>query len=135
MKRLKVMTVIGTRPEIIRLSRVMAKLDLYCEHIIVHTGQNYDFECIKDEYEQTSINLQDQILKDFNEHISKHPDKRIQKIFSMRYSGNKKLIPWRKISKVMNLSIQGCINIHNAALNSISKNIRSKYEIISQRSN
>ena len=44
MKRLKVMTVIGTRPEIIRLSRVMAKLDLYCEHIIVHTGQNYDFE-------------------------------------------------------------------------------------------
>ena len=95
----------------------------------------YDFECIKDEYEQTSINLQDQILKDFNEHISKHPDKRIQKIFSMRYSGNKKLIPWRKISKTMNLSIQGCINIHNAALNSISKNIRSKYEIISQRTN
>lgn len=38
------MSVIGTRPEIIRLSRVMAKLDTYCEHIIVHTGQNYDFE-------------------------------------------------------------------------------------------
>ncbi len=95
----------------------------------------YDFECIKDEYEQTSINFQDQILKEFNEHISKHPDKRIQKIFSMRYSGNRKLTPWRKISKTMKLSIQGCINIHNAALNSISKNIRSKYEIISQRAN
>ena len=79
--------------------------------------------------------FQDQILKEFNEEISKHPDKRIQKIFSMRYSGNKKLTPWRKISKSMNLSIQGCINIHNAALNSISKNIRSKYEIISQRTN
>lgn len=38
------MTVLGTRPEIIRLSRVMATLDKYCEHIIVHTGQNYDFE-------------------------------------------------------------------------------------------
>lgn len=44
MKKLKVVTVVGTRPEIIRLSRVMAKLDQACEHIIVHTGQNYDYE-------------------------------------------------------------------------------------------
>lgn len=44
MKKMKVMTVVGTRPEIIRLSRVMAKLDQYTEHVIVHTGQNYDYE-------------------------------------------------------------------------------------------
>ncbi|MBK7298987.1 MAG: UDP-N-acetylglucosamine 2-epimerase (non-hydrolyzing) [Moraxellaceae bacterium] len=44
MKKMKVMTVVGTRPEIIRLSRVMAALDEYCEHILVHTGQNYDYE-------------------------------------------------------------------------------------------
>lgn len=44
MKKLKIMTVIGTRPEIIRLSRVMAKLDEHCDHVIVHTGQNYDYE-------------------------------------------------------------------------------------------
>jgi len=44
MKKLKVMTVVGTRPEIIRLSRVMTKLDTYCDHVIVHTGQNYDYE-------------------------------------------------------------------------------------------
>jgi len=44
MKKLKVMTVVGTRPEIIRLSRVIPKLDEHCEHILVHTGQNYDFE-------------------------------------------------------------------------------------------
>ncbi len=44
MKKLKVVTVVGTRPEIIRLSRVMARLDEHCEHIIVHTGQNYDYE-------------------------------------------------------------------------------------------
>lgn len=44
MNKMKVMSVVGTRPEIIRLSRVLAKLDCYCEHIIVHTGQNYDFE-------------------------------------------------------------------------------------------
>ena len=44
MKRLKVMTVVGTRPEIIRLSRVLAALDEHCEHVLVHTGQNYDYE-------------------------------------------------------------------------------------------
>jgi len=44
MARLKVMTVVGTRPEIIRLSRVIAKLDQYCDHQLVHTGQNYDSE-------------------------------------------------------------------------------------------
>jgi UDP-N-acetylglucosamine 2-epimerase len=44
MKKLKVMSVVGTRPEIIRLSRVMAALDMYCDHVLVHTGQNYDYE-------------------------------------------------------------------------------------------
>ena len=44
MKKLKVVTVVGTRPEIIRLSRVFARLDEHCEHVLVHTGQNYDYE-------------------------------------------------------------------------------------------
>lgn len=44
MKKLKVLTLVGTRPEIIRLSRVIAKLDTYCDHVFVHTGQNYDVE-------------------------------------------------------------------------------------------
>jgi len=44
MKTMKVMTVVGTRPEIIRLSRVIARLDATCEHVLVHTGQNYDYE-------------------------------------------------------------------------------------------
>jgi len=44
MKKMKVVTVVGTRPEIIRLSRVLPKLDQYMEHILVHTGQNYDYE-------------------------------------------------------------------------------------------
>ncbi|EJB8457056.1 MULTISPECIES: non-hydrolyzing UDP-N-acetylglucosamine 2-epimerase [Acinetobacter calcoaceticus/baumannii complex] len=44
MKKLKLMTVVGTRPEIIRLSRVMAACDEYFDHILVHTGQNYDYE-------------------------------------------------------------------------------------------
>jgi UDP-N-acetylglucosamine 2-epimerase (non-hydrolysing) len=43
-KKMKVVTVVGTRPEIIRLSCVIKKLDEHCEHILVHTGQNYDYE-------------------------------------------------------------------------------------------
>lgn len=44
MKKLKIVSVVGTRPEIIRLSRVLFRLDEHCEHILVHTGQNYDYE-------------------------------------------------------------------------------------------
>jgi UDP-N-acetyl-L-fucosamine synthase len=44
MKKLKIVTIVGTRPEIIRLSCVIKKLDVHCEHILVHTGQNYDYE-------------------------------------------------------------------------------------------
>lgn len=44
MKKLKLMTVVGTRPEIIRLSRVMYACDQYFDHVLVHTGQNYDYE-------------------------------------------------------------------------------------------
>ena len=44
MGRLKIMTVVGTRPEIIRLSRIIPNLDKYTNHILVHTGQNYDYE-------------------------------------------------------------------------------------------
>jgi UDP-N-acetylglucosamine 2-epimerase len=44
MRKLKVMTIVGTRPEIIRLSRVIPKLDQHCDHVMVHTGQNYDYE-------------------------------------------------------------------------------------------
>ncbi|MDH4395550.1 MAG: UDP-N-acetylglucosamine 2-epimerase (non-hydrolyzing) [Limnobacter sp.] len=44
MHKLKVMTIVGTRPEIIRLSRTIFKLDQYYDHVLVHTGQNYDYE-------------------------------------------------------------------------------------------
>tara|TARA_R110001606_G_scaffold327262_1_gene474119 strand:+ start:41636 stop:42769 length:1134 start_codon:yes stop_codon:yes gene_type:complete len=43
-KKLKVATIVGTRPELIRLSRVMTALDRHCDHLIIHTGQNYDYE-------------------------------------------------------------------------------------------
>jgi len=44
MKKIKIVTIVGTRPEIIRLSRVIKKLEYYCNHKLLHTGQNYDYE-------------------------------------------------------------------------------------------
>lgn len=43
MKRIKLMTIVGTRPEVIRLAAVMKKCDTYFEQVLVHTGQNYDY--------------------------------------------------------------------------------------------
>lgn len=62
MKRLKVVTLFGTRPEIIRLSRVMAKLDQYCDHVTVHTGQNYDYELNEIFFEDLKIRKPDRFL-------------------------------------------------------------------------
>ena len=62
MKKLRVMTVVGTRPEIIRLSRVMARLDECCEHIIVHTGQNYDYELNQIFFDDLGIRRPDHFL-------------------------------------------------------------------------
>jgi UDP-N-acetylglucosamine 2-epimerase len=62
MKRLKVMTVVGTRPEIIRLSRVLAALDEHCEHVLVHTGQNYDYELNQVFFDELGIRKPDYFL-------------------------------------------------------------------------
>ena len=62
MPRLKVMTVVGTRPEIIRLSRVVAALDRHVEHVLVHTGQNYDYELNRVFFEDLEIPLPDRDL-------------------------------------------------------------------------
>lgn len=59
---MKVMTILGTRPEIIRLSRVMAKLDELCDHRIVHTGQNYDYELNEVFFSELSIRKPDYFL-------------------------------------------------------------------------
>ncbi|MGE6212904.1 non-hydrolyzing UDP-N-acetylglucosamine 2-epimerase [Comamonas aquatica] len=62
MEKLKVMTVVGTRPEIIRLSRVLARLDENCEHVVVHTGQNYDYELNQIFFDDLSIRKPDHFL-------------------------------------------------------------------------
>jgi len=59
---MKVATIIGTRPEIIRLSRVMAALDRYLDHVIVHTGQNYDYELNQVFFDDLEIRKPDRFL-------------------------------------------------------------------------
>ncbi len=62
MHKLKVMTVVGTRPEIIRLSRVIAKLDEHTNHALVHTGQNYDYELNEIFFKDLEIRKPDHFL-------------------------------------------------------------------------
>jgi UDP-N-acetyl-L-fucosamine synthase len=62
MKQLKVMTILGTRPEIIRLSRVMERLDQYTNHVIVHTGQNWDYELNEVFFEDLGVRKPDHFL-------------------------------------------------------------------------
>jgi UDP-N-acetylglucosamine 2-epimerase len=60
---LRVMTIVGTRPEIIRLSRVVAKLDHHCNHVLVHTGQNYDYELNEVFFDELGIRRPDHFLE------------------------------------------------------------------------
>ena len=59
MKKLKVMTIVGTRPELIRLSETIKKADLYFDHIFVHTGQNYDSRLLDIFYEDRGLRKPD----------------------------------------------------------------------------
>ena len=63
MKKMKVMTVVGTRPEIIRLSRVLAILDRHTDHRLVHTGQNYDYELNEIFFKELELRKPDYVLK------------------------------------------------------------------------
>jgi len=63
MKKLKIATVVGTRPEIIRLACVIKKLDEHCEHILIHTGQNYDYELNEIFFDDLGIRKPDYFLE------------------------------------------------------------------------
>ncbi len=59
---MKIMTVLGTRPEIIRLSRVIARLDALCDHVVVHTGQNFDPQLREVFFRELRVRLPDHNL-------------------------------------------------------------------------
>ena len=71
MKKIKVLTVIGTRPEIIRLSRVIPKLDEFTSHTLVHTGQNYDYELNEIFFKDLELRAPDYFLKASDKNASK----------------------------------------------------------------
>jgi len=62
-KKIKVMTIVGTRPEIIKLSRVIAELEKHCHHILVHTGQNFDYELNEIFFQQLNVRKPDYFLE------------------------------------------------------------------------
>jgi UDP-N-acetylglucosamine 2-epimerase (non-hydrolysing) len=59
---MKIMTIVGTRPEIIKLSRVMAEMEKYVDHVLVHTGQNYDYELNEVFFENLQVKKPDYFL-------------------------------------------------------------------------
>jgi len=63
MEKIKVATIVGTRPEIIKLSRVIAELDKYTNHVLIHTGQNFDYELNEIFFEQLEIRKPDYFLE------------------------------------------------------------------------
>ena len=81
--------------------------------------------------DSTKENLRRDSLDNVIKLLRGHPDKRVEKIFKMRYIIGKKnkVMPWKNIGKQMNLSIQGCINIHNAAIKSIRETIKETEDV------
>lgn len=67
---LKVMTIVGTRPELIKMSRVFAELDRYMQHILVHTGQNYDYELNQIFFDDLGIRKPDYFLDAVGENVA-----------------------------------------------------------------
>jgi hypothetical protein len=80
------------------------------------------------EEETTEINphVNEALLCKIFEMIEKHPDERVRRIFKIRYIDPEfnKLTPWQQVGKKLKMSIQGCINIHNAAIKIIRKNLK-----------
>lgn len=83
MKKLKVMTVAGTRPELIRLSEIIKKADIYFEHIFVHTGQNYDSRLNDIFYEDLGIRRPDYYLEVAGENLGETMGNIIAKSYSL----------------------------------------------------
>lgn len=69
MKKLKLMTVVGTRPEIIRLSATIKSCDKYFNHVLVHTGQNYDYTLNQVFFEDLELRKPDYFLEVVGSHL------------------------------------------------------------------
>jgi UDP-N-acetylglucosamine 2-epimerase len=70
MSKAKILTIVGTRPEIIKLSRVIAELELHFDHVLAHTGQNYDYELNEIFFEELGIRKPDHFLQAAGENLA-----------------------------------------------------------------
>ena len=80
----------------------------------------------EEEKEEHNPHINEALLCKIFEIIERHPDKRVRRIFQIRYLDPEfnKLTPWQKVGKELKMSIQGCINIHNSAIKVIRKNLK-----------
>ena len=83
MKLIKIVVVVGTRPEIIRLSRVINRLDEFCDLTLIHTGQNYDYELNQIFFEDLGVKKPDYFLDSAQE--SNSPSQTIANIISQLF--------------------------------------------------
>lgn len=83
MKKLKLATILGTRPEIIRLAECIKKSDIYFEHILIHTGQNYDYELNEIFFEDLGLRKPDYFLNVAGEHLGETIGNVIAKSFEI----------------------------------------------------
>ena len=83
MKKLKVVTIIGTRPEIIRLSEVIKLCDKEFEHILIHTGQNYDYELNQIFFEELGLRAPDYYLNCAGKHLGETIGNAISKSYEL----------------------------------------------------
>ena len=70
-KKIRLMTILGTRPEIIKMSEIIKKADIYFDHILVHTGQNYDYELNKVFFDDLGLRAPDYYLGVVGENLGK----------------------------------------------------------------
>ncbi len=93
-----------------------------------HQQIEENFDCIFETEEEKESSDQ-KTIEEILSKLDEFEDQRIKKIFRMRYfSGEKKPLAWRKIAKELDLSIQGCINIHNSAFKKLKKTYQKKYD-------
>ena len=89
MKKLKLATIVGTRPELIRLSVIINKCDKFFEHSLIHTGQNYDFELNEIFFKELDIRKPDYFL----EVVGKDLGETLGNVISKSYSLFSKITP------------------------------------------
>ena len=83
MRKLRLMTIVGTRPEIIKMSAIIKKCDQYFEHVLVHTGQNYDYTLNEVFFEELGLRAPDYYLGVVGDNIGQTMGKVISKSYEL----------------------------------------------------